>query len=137
LAAHQIGDYQRAIQALVDQTAHTKQFNDGVTLASYKDSTNADWAAQASAFIAWRDQVWAMPMGSFLLSNPERVLSRRSTNSHWNFPQSTGREIITHRTYRVDRKRRMAMLPSYQLAYEMNRCGRTQVHLLQPNSTTP
>jgi len=51
--------YQNAIQATVDAAAQSKQFNDGVTLASYKDSTNPIWAAQATAFIAWRDQVWA------------------------------------------------------------------------------
>lgn len=50
--------YQHAIQSLVDDTARAKQFNDGVTLASYKDSTNPVWASQAAAFIAWRDQVW-------------------------------------------------------------------------------
>jgi hypothetical protein len=54
-----IPDYQSAVQSHVDQMARSQQFNDGVTLASYKDSTNALWAAQAAAFIAWRDQVWA------------------------------------------------------------------------------
>lgn len=53
-----IADYQSAIQAKIDETARAKQFNDGVTLASYGNSTNALWAAQALAFIAWRDQVW-------------------------------------------------------------------------------
>lgn len=50
--------YQNAIQAAVDAAAQSKQFNDGVTLASYKDSTNPSWALQAATFIAWRDQVW-------------------------------------------------------------------------------
>ncbi|TCL70529.1 hypothetical protein [Rhizobium sp. BK251] len=53
-----ISNYQIAIQSLIDTTALTKQFNDGVTLASYKDSTNPVWAAQAGTFIAWRDNVW-------------------------------------------------------------------------------
>lgn len=53
-----IDDYRGAIQSLVDQTAASKQFNDGVTLASYKDSTVIEWAAQSAAFIAWRDAVW-------------------------------------------------------------------------------
>jgi hypothetical protein len=53
-----ITDYQDAIQSHIDATAVSKQFNDGVTLASYKASTNALWASQATAFIAWRDQVW-------------------------------------------------------------------------------
>lgn len=53
-----VGDYQRAIQQMVDDTAVSKQFNDGVTLASYANSTIPAWADQASAFVAWRDQVW-------------------------------------------------------------------------------
>ncbi|MDR7147140.1 hypothetical protein [Rhizobium sp. BE258] len=53
-----IEDYQNAIQALVDGTARDKQFNDGVTMASYVASTNEAWAAQAQAFVAWRDNVW-------------------------------------------------------------------------------
>lgn len=52
-------DYQIAVQSFVDETAQSKRFNDGVTLASYKDSTNPVWASQATAFIGWRDQVWA------------------------------------------------------------------------------
>ncbi len=51
--------FEREIQAMVDATARQKQFRDGVTLASYVASTNAEWATQAQAFIAWRDQIWA------------------------------------------------------------------------------
>ncbi|MGG7581042.1 hypothetical protein [Rhizobium sp. Nf11,1] len=58
LSAPTIADYQTAIQEMVDETARGKQFNDGVTLASYANSTNPEWAGQALAFIAWRDQVW-------------------------------------------------------------------------------
>lgn len=53
-----VADYQSAIQVAVDSMAKAKQFNDGITLASYANSTVAAWAAQATAFIAWRDQVW-------------------------------------------------------------------------------
>lgn len=56
--APQIEDYQRAIQVAVDEAARSKQFNDGVTLASYTSSTVEPWAAQALAFVAWRDNVW-------------------------------------------------------------------------------
>ncbi|WP_210258903.1 hypothetical protein [Rhizobium sp. WYCCWR 11152] len=54
-----MGDYQVAIQAVVDETARSKEFNDGVTLASYVASTVGSWAAQAQAFVAWRDAVWS------------------------------------------------------------------------------
>jgi hypothetical protein len=53
-----ITDYENAIQNLVDSTAREKQFRDGVTLASYIGSTKPKWAAEAQAFVAWRDYVW-------------------------------------------------------------------------------
>lgn len=53
-----VQDYQNAIQSLVDEAARSMQFNDGVTMASYAASTVGPWAAQAQAFIAWRDNVW-------------------------------------------------------------------------------
>jgi hypothetical protein len=54
-----LADYENAIQHLVDTTATEKMFRDGVTLASYVASTNPQWAAEAQAFVAWRDAVWA------------------------------------------------------------------------------
>jgi len=54
-----LADYENTIQALVDTTATEKMFRDGVTLASYVASTNPQWAAEAQAFVAWRDAVWA------------------------------------------------------------------------------
>lgn len=58
LSIPSINDYQLAIQSLVDITAISRQYADGVTLASYSASTNPTWAAQAAAFMAWRDKVW-------------------------------------------------------------------------------
>lgn len=54
-----MADYENAIQSLVDTTATEKSFRDGVTLASYTASTIPAWAAEAAAFVAWRDHVWA------------------------------------------------------------------------------
>lgn len=54
----QVADYQAAIQGMIDETARSKLFNDGVTMASYVASTVEPWAAQALAFVAWRDNVW-------------------------------------------------------------------------------
>ncbi|WP_174020395.1 hypothetical protein G6L89_007240 [Agrobacterium fabrum] len=56
-------DYENAIQNLVDSTAREKQFRDGVTLASYTASTKPKWAAEAQAFVAWRDNVWFYAYG--------------------------------------------------------------------------
>ncbi|WP_262522687.1 hypothetical protein [Agrobacterium tumefaciens] len=58
-----ITDYENAIQNLVDSTAREKQFRDGVTLASYTASTRPKWAAEAQAFVAWRDNVWFYAYG--------------------------------------------------------------------------
>lgn len=58
-----ITDYENAIQNLVDETAREKQFRDGVTLASYIGSTKPKWAAEAQAFVAWRDNVWFYAYG--------------------------------------------------------------------------
>ncbi|MCO6386251.1 hypothetical protein [Aliihoeflea sp. 40Bstr573] len=51
-------DYRRAIQRHVDATAQSRSYDNGNSLASYKDSTIAQWSDEAVAFIAWRDQVW-------------------------------------------------------------------------------
>lgn len=51
-------DYQRAIQQHVDATAASRGYNDGAAIAGYAASTVPAWAAEASAFIAWRDSVW-------------------------------------------------------------------------------
>ncbi|WP_418460455.1 hypothetical protein ACNT8L_18235 [Brucella intermedia] len=51
--------YRKAIQSLIDGKAQEKQYDSGATLASYVNSTVAEWAAEAQAFVAWRDQVWA------------------------------------------------------------------------------
>ncbi|WP_236772017.1 hypothetical protein G6K87_05635 [Agrobacterium tumefaciens] len=56
-------DYENAIQNLVDNTARERQFRDGVTLASYIGSTKSKWAAEANAFVAWRDNVWFYAYG--------------------------------------------------------------------------
>lgn len=51
-------DYAAALQEHIDATANTRGYGNGVMLASYAASTNAVWAAEATAFIAWRDAVW-------------------------------------------------------------------------------
>lgn len=51
-------DYAAAIQGHIDATARSKDYADGVALASYVNSTIQQWASEADAFVAWRDQVW-------------------------------------------------------------------------------
>lgn len=50
--------FRAAIQAHVDVTAESRNYDGGNALASYVASTNPQWAAEAQAFVAWRDAVW-------------------------------------------------------------------------------
>jgi diadenosine tetraphosphatase ApaH/serine/threonine PP2A family protein phosphatase len=47
-----------AIQAHIDATARARGYADGVAVVSYKFSTVPAWAAEAAAFVEWRDAVW-------------------------------------------------------------------------------
>jgi hypothetical protein len=51
-------EYEELIQSHIDSTARSRSFRDGVTMASYYHSTVIEWAQEAQAFIAWRDQIW-------------------------------------------------------------------------------
>lgn len=54
-----VNSYRAAIQSLIDAKASERQYDSGATLASYVNSTVPEWAAEAEAFVVWRDQVWA------------------------------------------------------------------------------
>jgi hypothetical protein len=51
--------YEMATQAKLDSVAKEKDYNSIEDAASYANSTNTTWAAEAQAAIAWRDAVWA------------------------------------------------------------------------------
>jgi hypothetical protein len=46
------------IQVLIDTTAQSRTYADGVAASSYANSSNVIWKAEAEAFILWRDSVW-------------------------------------------------------------------------------
>lgn len=52
------GDYVAAVDAFVDAVARSRGFSDGASAASWVGSSVLKWAADAVAFVAWRDQVW-------------------------------------------------------------------------------
>lgn len=54
-----IESFRIAIQHYVDVTAQSRRYDSGNSLATYVASTNEQWAAEAAAFVAWRDAVWA------------------------------------------------------------------------------
>jgi hypothetical protein len=60
-AAHaaQRRHYLAAVEARIETVAQSRQFSGALSLASYTDSTNPVWQAEARAFVAWRDAVWA------------------------------------------------------------------------------
>ncbi|WP_343070137.1 hypothetical protein [Aminobacter carboxidus] len=51
-------DYTAAIVALLDVKARERRYDGAVSLSTYVGSTNAQWAVEALAFVAWRDAVW-------------------------------------------------------------------------------
>lgn len=51
-------DYANAVQRHIDSIARSKNYSDGVSLASYVSSTISTWSSEATTFIAWRDSVW-------------------------------------------------------------------------------
>lgn len=53
-----VESFRRAIQSHIDATAQARSYDSGTSLAGYVSSTNAAWAAEAQAFVAWRDAVW-------------------------------------------------------------------------------
>lgn len=58
VAVPEIGEYQAAIEAHVDAVARAKGYSSAVSCASYVNSANTVWQAEAEAFIAWRDATW-------------------------------------------------------------------------------
>ena len=50
--------YEDAVQAYLDQTAQSRDYDTTYTCLSYLSSTDATWNREAHAFNAWRDQVW-------------------------------------------------------------------------------
>ena len=54
-----LAELQAGISAHVNRVARGRGYDDGVSCASYAASTVPLWAAEAGAFIAWRDAVWS------------------------------------------------------------------------------
>jgi hypothetical protein len=53
------GLFQGAVEAHVEATAAERGYSSGASCAGYLNSTIPAWAAEATAFISWRDSVWA------------------------------------------------------------------------------
>lgn len=46
------------IEAHIDAVAKSRGYASGISVASYAGSSVAKWAAESTAFVAWRDAVW-------------------------------------------------------------------------------
>lgn len=53
-----IDEYTAAIAAMLDAKAKERRYDNAVSIATYTGSGNAQWAAEAQTFVAWRDQIW-------------------------------------------------------------------------------
>ena len=58
-----LSDYSAAIDAHVEAVARGRGYSGAAHMASYVASTVPAWAAEARAFVAWRDAVWLDAMG--------------------------------------------------------------------------
>ena len=51
-------DYEDAVQKHLDETAHSRGYDNTYTCLSYLESTNPIWKNEAEIFNIWRDNVW-------------------------------------------------------------------------------
>jgi hypothetical protein len=58
MAVPDVAAYSAAITAHLEATARSRAYDSALSLASYVASSVPGWAAEANAFVAWRDAVW-------------------------------------------------------------------------------
>lgn len=54
-----IDDYKNAIVSMLDAKAQERRYENSTTIATYVNSTIPAWSAEATAYVAWRDDVWS------------------------------------------------------------------------------
>ena len=57
------GDYEAAIDNLLEATAKERGYKSEASILSYRASTNPVWAAEARAFASWRDAICLVAYG--------------------------------------------------------------------------
>ncbi|MDJ1632666.1 hypothetical protein [Rhizobium rhizogenes] len=53
-----LSDYVSSIAAMMDAKAKERRYDNALSIATYVGSGNVAWAAEAQAFMTWRDQIW-------------------------------------------------------------------------------
>jgi hypothetical protein len=61
-----VADYQDAVEGHVEAVAAQRGYSSSVSCASYVSSIVPQWKAEATAFSAWRDQVWVFALNELL-----------------------------------------------------------------------
>lgn len=54
-----IKEFTTHLEQIINEKANEKLYSSGVSCASYVNSTNPQWSAEATSFIAWRDNAYA------------------------------------------------------------------------------
>lgn len=91
-----IRGYEDAVQAHLDQTAQSRDYDNTYTCLSYLSSTDEIWNREAHAFNAWRDQVWrkcheilnAAMAGEIPVPSVEELIAQLPAID-WNDPEVT------------------------------------------------
>lgn len=63
--AAMLAAYKAAFDAHLDAVAQERQYDNRLTIPDYIASTNPQWAAEAQAYIAWRDQALVSMFGQW------------------------------------------------------------------------
>ncbi|NTH50473.1 hypothetical protein G6L09_05725 [Agrobacterium rhizogenes] len=53
-----LSDYTGSIAAMMDAKAKERRYENALSIATYIGSANIQWAAEAQAFVFWRDEIW-------------------------------------------------------------------------------
>ncbi|NTG00175.1 hypothetical protein G6L30_08580 [Agrobacterium rhizogenes] len=53
-----LSDYTGSVAAMMDAKAKERRYENAVSIATYVGSANTQWAAEAQAFVSWRDEIW-------------------------------------------------------------------------------
>lgn len=59
-----LADYEAAIAEVVETVARSRSYSSAASCAGYVNSTVPAWAAEAAAFVAWRDAVYLAAFGT-------------------------------------------------------------------------
>ena len=54
-----IFEYECLLKSHIKTVALERNYDNALSIATFTNSTNTDWKAEAEAFVAWRDDVWA------------------------------------------------------------------------------